>query len=341
MKTVLMQPVDAEITGNWNEADVGMALGVPQDSLLYRVQEVPYHVSDRSASAFADDAILMEKNDEGLQQLLDICSSWGNDMQMPWNTANGVSSNTTGVTPDKHVERVVSAQRRLGSLAGAGLHRNGFDTRSCVRLCRVFVRSIYEYELHLVPLTPQLELASEAGSNFLQTGRRKIVVWIRNISSSDDASTVPLGVNRTATGSACHKTPSRLPIVSRKSIGDGNERLRSAEEGEPSMSRIVPLHFTSVNNPMLVHIKNIITTGIEPFRVREWKNVCARCARKISCGTTARYPAILQLRELSQRMIGISWYFNEYPPTPEEARSFLGIDYWRYEGLKFLLEMDD
>ncbi|KAI0558412.1 hypothetical protein FGB62_212g08 [Gracilaria domingensis] len=138
------------------------------DSVLYRLEEVPYHVSDRGASTFADDVILMAKTDGVLEQLLDICSSWGNEMHMPWNTANGkfmvlqlpgntnhstpftlagdvlsvvssavylgVSLNTTGVTPDKHVERVVSAQRRLGSLATAGLHRNGFDTRSCVRL---------------------------------------------------------------------------------------------------------------------------------------------------------------------------------------------------------------
>ncbi|KAI0557037.1 hypothetical protein FGB62_351g00 [Gracilaria domingensis] len=235
------------------------------DSLLHRLQEVPYHVSDRGASAFADDVIVRAKTDEGLQQLLDICSSWGNEMHMPWNTANGnsmvlqlpgntnqstpftlagdvlsvvssavylrVSLNTTGVAPDKHVERVLSAQRRLGSLAAAGLHRNGFDTRSCVRLYRVFLRSIYEYAIHLVPLTPQLD------------------VFIVKL----DATFFKLILGKMASRFGTYRVPMmralcRLESAELRSIGNGNERRRSAEKGEPSMSTTVPLHFTSVNN---------------------------------------------------------------------------------------------
>ncbi|KAI0557040.1 hypothetical protein FGB62_351g04 [Gracilaria domingensis] len=92
---------------------------------------------------------------------------------------------------------------------------------------------------------------------------------------------------------------------------------------------------------MRADIENVISTGIEPLRVREWKNACARRARKIPCGTTARYPPILQLKKASQRMIGIRWYFNEYPPKPAEARSVLENEYRRYERLKILLGLDE
>ncbi|KAI0561140.1 hypothetical protein FGB62_92g123 [Gracilaria domingensis] len=92
---------------------------------------------------------------------------------------------------------------------------------------------------------------------------------------------------------------------------------------------------------MRADIENVMSTGIKPFRVREWKNACARRARKIPCGTTARYPPILPLKKPSQRVIRIRWYFNEYPPNPAEACSVLGNEYRRYERLKILLGLDE
>ena len=40
-----------------------------------------------------------------------------------------------------------------------GTHIRGFNTNLCVMLYRVFVRSIYEHGLHLIPLTLPLKLA--------------------------------------------------------------------------------------------------------------------------------------------------------------------------------------
>ncbi|KAI0561268.1 hypothetical protein FGB62_88g00 [Gracilaria domingensis] len=346
------------------------------DSLLYRLQEVPYHVSDRGASAFADDVILMARTDEGLQQLLDTCTSWRNEITMPWNTANGksmvlqlpgntntstpftlagdvlsvVSSavylgmtlNTTGVTPDKHVERVVSIQRRLGSLAGAGLHRNGFDTRSCVGLYPVLVRSIYEYALDLVPLTPQLELAIvkleatffklilEKISSRFGTYRVPMMQALCRLESAE-LRRVVLATKRLRHYQFCREKA----LETEMRDGGRQKRVNRA-------CRQLSLYTSHPSiTSMRADIENMISIEIEPFRVREWRNACARRARKIPCGTTARYPPNLQLKKPSQRIIGIRWYFNEYHPKPAEARSVVGSEYWRYERLKILLGLDE
>ncbi|KAI0557448.1 hypothetical protein FGB62_302g03 [Gracilaria domingensis] len=274
------------------------------ESLLYRLQEVPYHVSDRVAIAFADDVILMAKTDESLQQLLDICSSWGNEMHMAWNTASGksmvlklpgntnhsapftlagdilsvvssemylrVSLNTSGVTPDKHIERVVSAQRRLGNLARAGLHRNGFDTRSFVRLSRVFFRSIYEYALHLVPLTPHLEVAIvklEATffklifgkmASRLETYRVLMMRALCRLESAE-LQRVVLARKRLRHYQLCRKEALETKMRDggwQKKVNRAYRQL-SLYTSHPSMTS------------MRADIENLIRTKIEPFRVRE------------------------------------------------------------------------
>ena len=173
-----------------------------QDTLLEVLSSVPCHISDEAASALADDAIVMSKTAEGLQLLLDICTKWAAEYRMAWNTAPGksefllpprghqtstfslsgeqlrnvessvylgLSLTASGVTEGKHIMRVKSAQRRLMQLRPIEIHIRGFDTNLCVMLYRVFVRSIYEYCLHLLPLTLSLKLAiSRLESCFFQ-----------------------------------------------------------------------------------------------------------------------------------------------------------------------------
>ena len=133
----------------------------------------------------------MSKTAGGLQLLLDNCTEWSAEYQMAWNTAPGksevllpprghqtstfflsgeslrnmessvylgVSLTTSGITEEKHIMRVKAAQRRLMQLSPIGIHIRGFNTNLCVRLYCVFVRSIYEYGLHLVPLSLALKL---------------------------------------------------------------------------------------------------------------------------------------------------------------------------------------
>ena len=46
------------------------------DKLLEKLSSVPHHISEKAASALADDIILMSKTTEGLQLLLDKCTEW-------------------------------------------------------------------------------------------------------------------------------------------------------------------------------------------------------------------------------------------------------------------------
>ena len=70
----------------------------------------------------------------------------------------GVSLPTSGITEENHIMRLKAAQRRLMQLSPIGIHIRGFNMNLCVMLYRVFVRSIYEYGLHLVPLILALKL---------------------------------------------------------------------------------------------------------------------------------------------------------------------------------------
>ena len=72
---------------------------------------------------------------------------------------HGASLTASGLTEGKHIMRVKSAQRRLTQLGPIGIRIQGFDTNLCVMLYRVFVRPIYEYGLHFLPLTFSLKLA--------------------------------------------------------------------------------------------------------------------------------------------------------------------------------------
>ena len=54
--------------------------------------------------------------------------------------------------------RVKATQLRLMQLSSIGIHIRGFNTNLCVMLYHVFVRSIYEYGLHLVFLSLALKL---------------------------------------------------------------------------------------------------------------------------------------------------------------------------------------
>ena len=137
----------------------------------------------------------MSKTAECLQLLLDNCTEWSAEYQMPWNTAPGksevllpprgnetstffliqivsgeplrnvessvylgLSLTTSGVNEEKHTMRLKATQRRLMQISPMGIHIRGFNKNLCVMLYRGFVRSIYEYGLHLVPLTLLLKL---------------------------------------------------------------------------------------------------------------------------------------------------------------------------------------
>ena len=186
MTALLLQPLSVRTSKDITKSCARITIGVPQaesfsctlfnifqDTLLEKLSRVAHHISDKAASALADDVVLMSKTAEGLQLLLDNCTEWSAEYQMAWNTAPGISEvllpsrghqtstfflsreplrnlessvylgvslTTSGITEDKHIMRVKAAQRRLMQLNPMGILIRGFNTNLCVMLYGVFVR---------------------------------------------------------------------------------------------------------------------------------------------------------------------------------------------------------
>ena len=104
MTAVLLQPLfvmtSKEITNTSATITIGVSqgeslssalLGNFQDTPIEKLSSVLHRISDKTASALADDVILMSKTAKGLQLILHICTEWSAEYQMAWNTAPGKS----------------------------------------------------------------------------------------------------------------------------------------------------------------------------------------------------------------------------------------------------------
>ena len=104
MTALLSQPLSVRTSKDITNSCAMITIGVPQgeslsctlfnifqDTLLEKLSRVPHHISDKAASALADDVILMRKTAEGLQLLFENCIEWSAEYQMAWNTAPGKS----------------------------------------------------------------------------------------------------------------------------------------------------------------------------------------------------------------------------------------------------------
>ena len=100
MTALLLQPFSVRTSRDITNSCATIKIGVPkgesfscklfniyQETLLEKLSRIPHHISDKAASALADDVILMSKTAEGLQLLIDNCTEWSADLQMAWNTA--------------------------------------------------------------------------------------------------------------------------------------------------------------------------------------------------------------------------------------------------------------
>ena len=102
MTALLLQPLSVRASKDITDTSATITIGVPQaesfsctlfniflDTLLEKLSSLPHHISEKAASALADDVILMSKTAEGLQLLLENCTEWIAEYQMAWNTAPG------------------------------------------------------------------------------------------------------------------------------------------------------------------------------------------------------------------------------------------------------------
>ena len=104
MTALLLQPLSVRTSKDTTNTSATITIGVPQgesfsctlfnifqNTLLEKLSSFPHHISEKAASALADDVILMSKTAEGLQLLLDNWTGWSSEYQMACNTAPGKS----------------------------------------------------------------------------------------------------------------------------------------------------------------------------------------------------------------------------------------------------------
>ena len=95
MTALFLQPLTVQTSEDITKSSATVTIGVPQgesfsctlfnisqDTLLEKLSSVPCHISDKAASALADDVIIMSKTAEGHQLLLDTCTKWAAECRM-------------------------------------------------------------------------------------------------------------------------------------------------------------------------------------------------------------------------------------------------------------------
>ena len=307
---------------------------------------------------------------EGLQLLLDNCTKWSAEYQMAWNTVPGksevllsprghqtstfflsgkplrnvkssvylgVSLTTSGITEEKHILRVKSAQRRLTQLSTIEIRIRGFNTNLCVILYRVFVRSIYEYGLHLVPLSLALKLViGRLESCFFR-------LVLGRVASRFGSSRLP------RLRSLC-----RLESVDLRRIIMGHQlsyyhgrtigalQVPKTDPGRMRNVRSASEQLTMfVTHPSIMGMRKSIDSlskgSKNTFRKREWNAACSNKRRSVPETRGILLPPVLRLQNWHHRLLGVRWYFGEFPSQPTLVREGLESRSYMVDKLRELM----
>ena len=188
-------------------------------------------------------------------------------------------------------------------------------------LYRVFVRSIYEYDFHLVPFTLALKLViSRLESCFFR-------LVLGKLTSRFGSSRLP------RLRSLC-----RLGSVDLRRIIIGYQRL-SYYHGRKNATLQVPktdhndlqnLRLACeqltmfVTHPSIMgmrkSIDSISDSSKNMFRKREWNAACSNKRRPVPETSGRLLPPVLRLQSRHHRLLGVRWYFGEFLPQPTLVR---------------------
>ena len=250
----------------------------------------------------------------------------------------GVSLTTSGITEEKHILRVKADQHRLMQFSPIGIHIRGFNTNLCVMLYRVFVRSIYEYGLHLVPISLALKLViSRLESCFFR-------LVLSKVASRFGSSRLP------RLRSLC-----RLESIDQRRIIIGHQRLSyyhgrriavlQVPNTDPDRMRNVRSAREQltmfVTHPSIMWMRKCIDSiskgSKTMFRKREWNAACSNKRRTVPETRGRLLPPVLRLQNRHHKLLGVRWYFGEFPPQPTLVRERLGSRGYMVDTLRELM----
>ena len=202
--------------------------------------------------------------------------------------------------------RVKAGQRRLMQLSPIGIHIRGFNTNLCVVLYLVFVRSIYEYALHLVPFSLALKLV------IIRLELCFFRLVLGKLASRFGSSRLP------RLRSLC-----RLESVGLRRIIMGHQRL-SYYHGRKTAALQVPKtdHYRMQNlrsaceqlimfitHPSIMRMRNSIDSLADSsksiFRKKEWKKACSNKRRPVPETSGRLLPPVLRLQNRHHRLLGV------------------------------------
>ncbi len=133
---------------------------------------------------FADDVILLARNNTELHSMLHKCTEWAAVTGMVWSTSKcsnvtrnkslgpfrlagdtrAIQSKTTylgvtiasgGVAEDMAVERLIRGRKRIQMISTLGMFRGSIKKKS-IKIFKTFIRPLWEYSIHLTPHTVRI-----------------------------------------------------------------------------------------------------------------------------------------------------------------------------------------
>lgn len=326
----MIGPLEVQAIGDDRNNPPSITRGVPQGSPLspsvFNIfMDVLADMISRAAGSdcamvfFADDVQLRSRSSIALQRLLDVCTSWAESYDMTWSIKKchiippngdqtrltlagqpvmlsteaeylGVSIDSKGVSASTSIKRVSAARARLQDMVRIGMNARGLSLPVNRRLYLTFIRPVYEYALHLTPLSPRLTAAvlslEKAFFTAVTNIRKARPAWARSLL--------------------------RLPdVFQRRAIL--RDKLQERAEDEPRISQ-------AGLRRVLAHAQNDVSCR----ELHElWNKADERMSRKLP-KPPARSPQELLpaafLKRYKHRTLALKWYLHHFPMRPSKVR---------------------
>ena len=232
--------------------------------------------------------------------------------------------------------RLKAAQRRLMQISPMEIHIRGFNTNLCVMLYRFFVRSIYEYGLHLVTLTlPLKHVISRLESCFFRLVMGRVasrfgssrLPRLRSFCrlESVDVCRIILGHQRLSYYQGRRIEALQVPKTNPSSM----QNLRSACE---QLTMFVT-HRSIMG--MRKSVDSLSNSSKTMLRKQEWNVACLHKRRPVPETRGRLLPPVLRLQNRHHRLLGVKWYFGEFTTNIRKGSSLTAFNAL-YRGVTWL-----
>ena len=334
-----LNPTTISTQGDITQTEAVLTAGVQQgspaspalfnifiDDLAHDIERLAGFNVERAAIFYADDVLLLARNEWELQRLLDIATHWATQNGMTWSTRKshvmvplghtgkfvlagvplqrvdeitylGVTLNRDGITATKLRQRIQAAQARWSSVLRLEKRLGDIPTETAVTFFKTVVRPAAEYGLHLCPVTTATieeyealegRVIRKAVGALVPKDRPRARKLLRLLSFSERRCTLISKIldRAESTAAGCSETPHSMEA-----------KLRSEN------LHIIKKWYTRQGRPPRTTSDTVH---------RSWRIMCAHYKRPIPNPRTGPIPAIT-LRHAATRRRALRYYFTKFP----------------------------